>query len=95
MKGDAIICFPSFFLYQSMIRAHLLPLLLQKDKKPVSPNFCCWSIGTREKEATPKELSQMCLVSISLEVQSFKNGFQILFLLCFVLLWLYIHIVAA
>lgn len=93
--GDAIICFSSSLLYRSMIRAHLLPLVLGKGRKTFSLKFCCWSIHTRKKEAKPKELSQMCLFSISFEVQNFKNCFEILFLLWLVLLWLYVRVVTA
>lgn len=93
--GDAIICFSSSFLYRSMIRAHLLPLVLGMGRKTFSPKFCCWSVCTRKKEAKPKRLTQMCLFSISFEVQNFKNCFEILFLLRLVLLWLYVCIVTA
>lgn len=90
MMGDAIICFSSSSLYQSMIRAHLLG----KGRKTFSPKFCCWSIHTSKKEAKPKELSQMCLFPISFEVQNFKDFFEILFLLQLVLLWLYVCMTA-
>lgn len=95
MMGDAIICFSSSLLYRSMIRAHLLPLVLGKGKKTFSPKFCCWSIRPRKQETKPKELSQVCLFSFSFEVQNFKNCFEILFLLRLVLLWLYVCIVTA
>jgi len=89
---DAIICFSSALLYRGMIGAHLLPSALGKGRRTFSPKFCCWSICTRKKEAKPKEVSQICLFSISSEVQNFKNCFEILFLLQFILLWLYVHI---
>lgn len=34
-------------LYQSMIRAHLLPSVLGKGRKTLSLKFCCWSIHTQ------------------------------------------------
>lgn len=93
MMGNAIMCFS--LLSWSMIRAHLLPLVLGKRRKTFSPKFCCWSVHTRKKGTKPEDLSQMYLFSISFEVQHFTNCFEMIFLLCVILLWLYVCVVPA